>query len=134
MLHAVVVPTVDPLAEDMLMITSFNEWHEDTQIEATAGTAGTTNQDDSVSGDYYTQSDYYTDYGYLYLDILRQETCYLEGDLDQDCCVDLKDLAKLGLYWQDESCGICGGADLDKDGDVDFNDLKKLADNWLEGT
>lgn len=132
MLRDVVVPYVDPLAENMLMITSFNEWHEDTQIEPTAGTAGTTNQDDSGSGTYYTQGYYYTDYGNLYLDILRQATCFLEGDLNQDCCVDLSDFAMLALYWMESNCGVCGGADLDDDADVDFNDLKKLTDNWLK--
>jgi glycoprotein endo-alpha-1,2-mannosidase len=80
MLREVVVPKVDPLAENILMVTSFNEWHEDTQIEPTAGTAGTTNVDDSHSGSDYTQGDHYTDYGYLYLDILREETCFLEID------------------------------------------------------
>jgi hypothetical protein len=73
----VVVPKVDPLAENILMVTSFNEWHEDTQIEPTLGTVGTTNVDDSASGSDYTQGDYYSDYGYLYLDILREETCLL---------------------------------------------------------
>ena len=77
MLRDVVVPKVDPLAENILMVTSFNEWHEDTQIEPTIGTVGTTNVDDSASGSDYTQGDYYTDYGYLYLDILREETCFL---------------------------------------------------------
>ncbi|MHC4499098.1 MAG: right-handed parallel beta-helix repeat-containing protein, partial [Planctomycetota bacterium] len=74
MLGDVVIPRVDPLAKNMLMITSFNEWHEDTQIEATRGTAGTTNLDNSGSKRYYTQGYYYSDYGYLYLDMLYEET------------------------------------------------------------
>ena len=35
MLNEVVVPRTDPKADDILMINSFNEWHEDTQIEPT---------------------------------------------------------------------------------------------------
>ena len=80
MLRDVVVPKVDPLSQNILMITSFNEWHEDTQIEPTMGTAGTTNKDDSASGSEYTQGDYYTDYGYLYLDILSEETTLILVD------------------------------------------------------
>ena len=74
MLRHVALPYVDPGADRIIMITSFNEWFEDTQIEATKGTAGITSQDDSVSGDYYTEGDDYNDYGYLYLDILAEET------------------------------------------------------------
>jgi glycoprotein endo-alpha-1,2-mannosidase len=84
MLRDIVVPKVDPLAQNILMVTSFNEWHEDTQIEPTIGTAGKTNIDDSASGSEYTQGDYYTDYGYLYLDILCQETSSLPVDYLSD--------------------------------------------------
>jgi hypothetical protein len=80
MLRDVAVPKVDPLAKNILMVTSFNEWHEDTQIEPTVGTAGKTNKDDSASGSEYTQGDYYTDYGYLYLDILCEETTVISED------------------------------------------------------
>ncbi|KPK37269.1 MAG: hypothetical protein AMJ65_14985 [Phycisphaerae bacterium SG8_4] len=80
MLRDVVVPQVDPLAANILMVTSFNEWHEDTQIEPTAGTGGSTNIDDSAAGSDYTQGDYYVDYGYLYLDILSEQTSFLQID------------------------------------------------------
>ena len=62
------------------MITSFNEWHEDTQIEPTAGSTVTTNRDDSPSTTDDTQGDYYADYGYLFLDILSEETSILYLD------------------------------------------------------
>ena len=74
MLRDVALPNVDPLAGNVMMVTSFNEWYEDTQIEATAGDAPTTRKDDSASGAFYTEGDTYTDYGYLYLDLLREET------------------------------------------------------------
>ena len=72
-IREVVVPMVDDQAERMFMITSFNEWYEDTQIEPTAGNQETTMVDDSDSGSYYTESDLYPDYGNLYLDILKRE-------------------------------------------------------------
>jgi hypothetical protein len=78
MLRDKVVPAVDPLASNILMVTSFNEWHEDTQIEPTAGTVSTTSRDDSAGGTEYTQGYSYADYAYLYIDILRQETCAAE--------------------------------------------------------
>jgi len=74
MLREVALPNVDPLAGNVMMVNSFNEWYEDTQIEATAGTAPPTMKDDSESGAFYTEGDIYADYGYLYLDLLREET------------------------------------------------------------
>jgi glycoprotein endo-alpha-1,2-mannosidase len=131
MLRDVVVPQVDPLAASMLMITSFNEWHEDTQIEPTTGTAGTTAADDSPDGTDYTQGDYYTDYGYLYIDILRRQTCKVLGDLDCNCRVDMDDFSLFALRWMDTSCDDCDGCDLDGDSSVDAADLEMLAANWL---
>ncbi len=71
-LNEVAVPRTDPLASNMLMVTSFNEWHEDTAIEAT-NVASPTNQDNSGT-QAYTDGYYYTGYGTLYLDILKQQT------------------------------------------------------------
>ena len=56
----------------MLMISTFNEWHEDTQIEPTVATAATTDDDSGHAA--YTQGKSYPGYGNLYLDLLRQAT------------------------------------------------------------
>jgi glycoprotein endo-alpha-1,2-mannosidase len=74
MIRDAALPNLDPRCGRVLMVTSFNEWFEDTQIEATTGTAPPSDRDDSTSGTYYTGGQRYVDYGYLYLDILRQET------------------------------------------------------------
>lgn len=74
MIKNVALPNLDPKAGNLLMVTSFNEWYEDTQIEATTGTAPDTAKDDSRSGGHYTGGDRYVDYGHLYLDILREQT------------------------------------------------------------
>jgi len=74
MIKNAALPNLDPKAGNLLMVTSFNEWYEDTQIEATTGTTPDTSQDDSSSGTHYTGGDRYVDYGYLYLDILRTQT------------------------------------------------------------
>lgn len=72
MIRDVAIPLADPRADRIVMITSFNEWYEDTQIEATAGGGATTAVDDSETGSFYTEGDRYADYGTLYLDILRE--------------------------------------------------------------
>ena len=72
-IRQIAVPLADPDAQNMVLVTSFNEWYEDTQIEATRGDAGATNKDDSTDGRYFTEGETYVDYGTLYLDILREE-------------------------------------------------------------
>ncbi|MEX0322640.1 MAG: glycoside hydrolase family 99-like domain-containing protein [Puniceicoccaceae bacterium] len=74
MIRQVALPNLDPDAANIMMVTSFNEWYEDSQIEATAGTQKPSTTDDSDSGTHYTGGQKYVDYGYLYLDILREET------------------------------------------------------------
>ncbi|HJO08752.1 MAG TPA: glycoside hydrolase family 99-like domain-containing protein, partial [Verrucomicrobiota bacterium] len=74
MIRDVAIPLADPKANRMIMITSFNEWYEDTQIEETKGKVTTpASRDDSVSGKHFTEDNRYYDYGSLYLDILRTE-------------------------------------------------------------
>ena len=74
MIDDVALKTIDPRANNIMLITSFNEWYEDSQIEATSGDKGCTNKDDSDSGEYFTHGENYCDYEYLYLDILSQHT------------------------------------------------------------
>ncbi len=72
MLEDVVVPRVDPDVNNMFLINSFNEWHEDTQIEASVIT-GSTTQDDTGSNE-LTEGHEYEGYGGLYLDMVARAT------------------------------------------------------------
>ncbi len=67
-------PYLSPGSENLLLITSFNEWYEDTQIEPTKGVSVHTSKDISDSGYYYTQRYEYEDYGTRYLEILSDLT------------------------------------------------------------
>jgi hypothetical protein len=73
MIHDVALPNLDDSCGRLMMVTSFNEWYEDTQIEATAGMEPPTAIDSSPSKQHFTEGDRYFDYGDLYLRILREE-------------------------------------------------------------
>jgi glycoprotein endo-alpha-1,2-mannosidase len=62
----------DASTGNLLMVTSWNEWHEDTQIEPVTPAAATA--DDDSDSEAYTEGLEYEGYGERYLDILRQET------------------------------------------------------------
>jgi len=64
---------VDSTVGNIIMVTSWNEWHEDTQIEPVS-LAPVTSQDNSLSGHDYTRGLSYEGYSTLYLDILREVT------------------------------------------------------------
>ena len=68
-LEDAVLPHTDPSVNELFMINSFNEWHEDTQIEASI-VSSRTNTDDSAAGNQYTAGRFYEGYGTLYLDML----------------------------------------------------------------
>ena len=76
------LPFVDPKL-NMLLITSFNEWNEDTAIEPVAP-APSTRRDSSPSGRDYTQGYAYAGYGTTYLEAVRDQTAAVAGRvLDQ---------------------------------------------------
>jgi len=66
------IPLIDPRLP-MMLVTSWNEWSEDTAIEPVAA-APATSSDQSRSGAIYTQGYRYEGYGNRYLDILREKT------------------------------------------------------------
>src|SRR5688572_3940563 len=63
----------------LTVITSFNEWHEDTQVEPTRGGGPTTAADTSQGGSAYTQGFEHDDYGLLFLEVIRDATLAITG-------------------------------------------------------
>jgi glycoprotein endo-alpha-1,2-mannosidase len=74
MIREAALANLDSKCGRILMVTSFNEWYEDTQIEATTGAKRSTTEDDSESGRNFTAGDQYVDYGHHYIDIVRELT------------------------------------------------------------
>jgi glycoprotein endo-alpha-1,2-mannosidase len=77
--RCVALPEVDP-ALPMVMVTSWNDWNEDTGIEPVGGTPTAT--DDSPTGDAYTQGYTYGGEGRAALRVLRTDTTLLQQELD----------------------------------------------------
>jgi hypothetical protein len=61
------LPLVDPMANNMILVNSFNEWHEDTQLEPAVGSTASLPV-------HLTGGLQYDGYGDLYLNILREYT------------------------------------------------------------
>ncbi|MCG8449508.1 MAG: glycoside hydrolase family 99-like domain-containing protein [Pirellulales bacterium] len=68
-----VLPHTDADIDDLILVNSFNEWHEDTQVEATI-VSPSTNTDDSTAGARFSEGRFYEGYGTRYLDMLRSLT------------------------------------------------------------
>lgn len=110
-LRRAALPHTDDDLDGLILVNSFNEWHEDTQIEPTIVTSRT-NTDDTATGVEYTAGQYYEGYGSLYLDILRQETrAEVLGDFNLDGRVDSHDLTGVD-GWQSRYGLDLGGTDL----------------------
>ena len=67
------VEYVDESTGRMLMVTSWNEWHEDTQIEPVSE-GEVTRLDGSDTGQAFSEGLDYEGYGERYLKILREGT------------------------------------------------------------
>lgn len=63
---------------NMIMITTWNEWNEDTAIEPLC-TSPPTSRDKSESGDFFTQGYSYSGYGTTYLEVVRNRVVSVSG-------------------------------------------------------
>ncbi len=77
--RCVAIPEVSPTLP-MVMVTSWNDWNEDTGIEPIGGTP--TNTDDSPSGQAYTQGYTYGGEGRQALKVLRADVNLLDRRFD----------------------------------------------------
>ena len=72
-------PYLDPKL-NMILITSWNEWNEDTNIEPVK-VCPPTSRDSSESGDVFTQGFQYTGYGTRYLEVVRDKVVAICGQV-----------------------------------------------------
>jgi hypothetical protein len=70
----VAIPELDP-ALPMVMVTSWDDWNEDTGVEPIAGTA--THVDDSLTHTLYTQGYTYGGEGHSTVETLRRDVVLL---------------------------------------------------------
>jgi glycoprotein endo-alpha-1,2-mannosidase len=126
MLEDAVLPHTDVDINELILVNSFNEWHEDTQIEASV-VGASTNTDDTGNME-LTVGRFYEGYGNRYLDILRAATLPIPGDFNDDRAVDGADLG----IWE-EAFGATGAADADGDGDSDGADFMVWQQNHGTG-
>ncbi len=140
MINSSALPNTDADTGDLLLVNSFNEWHEDTQIEALTGPTGGVTTEDVTDDDRFTQGKAYENYGTRYLDILRQLTGGpaeyaifngLVGDGNQDGTLSLEDIVVLGDHWSLDSSEltlreIAMHGDWDLSGVTDQKDLEIL--------
>ena len=62
-------------------------------------------------------------------------TSPIPGDVNEDCKINMLDLADFLAQWMRNDCGDasnCEGADMEPDGDVDLVDFAILTGHWLE--
>jgi hypothetical protein len=133
-------PNVDSDVNNLLLVNSFNEWHEDTQIEVLKDSPLT--KDDLTDDNVYTQDKFYEGYGTRYLDLLRTLTGGPEqyiifnglvGDTDQNGQLDLEDIRMLGEHWDTDSSNlslaeIANHGDWNLSGVTDDADLRLMVD------
>jgi glycoprotein endo-alpha-1,2-mannosidase len=74
MIEIAAIPNLDPRCGRLMMVTSFNEWYEDSQVEATTGTQPSTTNDGTGSKCNFTSHEMYEDYGNRYLEILSKSS------------------------------------------------------------
>lgn len=136
LINQAALPNLDADADNLVLVNSFNEWHEDTQVEASV-IAPASSVDDSPSGTDFTQGVTYEGYGTKYLDLLRAHTTpglptLIDGDADFDGDLDTADLTAFAQAWGSENLvgGVRTGGynsratlpDFNYDGVVDFAD------------
>ena len=142
LINQAALPNLDDDVNNLLLVNSFNEWHEDTQIEASVVT-GPSSLDDSNSGTEFTQGVTYEGYGTKYLDLLRTHTkpgspVLIDGDADFDGDLDMDDIVAFAAAWGSENLvnGVRTGGydsriarpDFNYDGVVDFGDWFVMRD------